>query len=419
MKINKTLTAAGVVIITATLLSGAVVPMSVYADNSNVIQTAQSFSVTTNFKDVPSSHWASAAIQSAVSKGYFIGYKDGTFKPSAPVTKEEFAVLMSRVSINDLLGSASVPSDVKGRWSEEGIAQAMQKGFVDSTSIKNGKFNPQEKLSRMDMVRMMVRGLWQTNDDYRDAVLSTNDTVVPVAEFYKGGLNRSDYGYVSVALGTGLINGFSNGSFGGSQTTTRAEVAALLLRLESIQKKSPEQFSQLQELIEVGLEGTNASTMGFKPSTSGSGGKELGFGNIRGAAYDLIYDRATVKLENLIVVDTTKEDSLYYKMFVGNNFTPKHKESSYAVFTLVNVTPKVAIDDWQKQLSYHSNSLTSSSPYSGTGLINYGYPAIPRDISKYFKKGSAAKYWSYSSVQKSGGRISVGVGNNSLAIYTE
>ncbi|MGG4132107.1 S-layer homology domain-containing protein [Paenibacillus illinoisensis] len=36
-----------------------------------------------------------------LSKGYFKGYADGTFKPNAPGTKEKFAVLLSRVSSND------------------------------------------------------------------------------------------------------------------------------------------------------------------------------------------------------------------------------------------------------------------------------------------------------------------------------
>ncbi|WP_339180324.1 S-layer homology domain-containing protein [Paenibacillus sp. FSL H8-0317] len=34
-----------------------------------------------SFKDVSSTRWANNAIQFAVSKGYFKGYADGTFKP--------------------------------------------------------------------------------------------------------------------------------------------------------------------------------------------------------------------------------------------------------------------------------------------------------------------------------------------------
>ncbi|NUU75754.1 S-layer homology domain-containing protein [Paenibacillus xylanilyticus] len=85
-------------------------------------------SADSSFKDVSSTHWATNAIQSAVSKGYFKGYADGTFKPNAPVTKEEFAVLLSRVSTNEPKEGIVFPSSVLGRWSEEGVTDAISKG---------------------------------------------------------------------------------------------------------------------------------------------------------------------------------------------------------------------------------------------------------------------------------------------------
>ena len=50
------------------------------------------------FKDVPSTHWAAAAINSAVEQGFFQGYADGTFKPSSPVTKAEMASILGRLT---------------------------------------------------------------------------------------------------------------------------------------------------------------------------------------------------------------------------------------------------------------------------------------------------------------------------------
>ena len=60
--------------------------------------SVEAVQATTTFKDVPATHWASAAINSAVEQGYFKGYTDGTFKPSSHVTKAEMASILGRLS---------------------------------------------------------------------------------------------------------------------------------------------------------------------------------------------------------------------------------------------------------------------------------------------------------------------------------
>ncbi|WP_336765717.1 S-layer homology domain-containing protein [Paenibacillus sp. USHLN196] len=124
-------------------------------------------------------------------------------------------MLLSRVSSNESKEGIAFPSSVLGRWSEEEVTDAIAKGFVSSNEI----VDPQEKITRIQMVRWMVNGLSETSSSYAEA---TMDTVVPVAEYYKGGLNKKDYSDVSVALGTGLMTGFTNGSFDPDQTTTHA-----------------------------------------------------------------------------------------------------------------------------------------------------------------------------------------------------
>ncbi|GAA3405430.1 S-layer homology domain-containing protein [Paenibacillus hodogayensis] len=48
---------------------------------------------TPTLKDI-SGHWAEAQIQKAVSTGFVTGYSDGTFKPEATITGEEFITMM-------------------------------------------------------------------------------------------------------------------------------------------------------------------------------------------------------------------------------------------------------------------------------------------------------------------------------------
>jgi len=48
------------------------------------------------FKDVPQNHWAYAAITELTDSKIISGYTDGTFKPNAPVTRAQSAILIVR-----------------------------------------------------------------------------------------------------------------------------------------------------------------------------------------------------------------------------------------------------------------------------------------------------------------------------------
>ena len=50
------------------------------------------------FLDVPVDHWAAESIRSVKGTSLMTGYLDGTFKPDAPVTRAELAVVLSRLN---------------------------------------------------------------------------------------------------------------------------------------------------------------------------------------------------------------------------------------------------------------------------------------------------------------------------------
>lgn len=382
-----------------------------------LLSTQTVVSADAKFKDVSTSHWANNAIQSAVSKGFFKGYSDGSFKPNAPVTREEFAVLMARVSNNEQVNESVELKDIKGRWSESGVSEAIAKGFVDgSTYVKNG-FKPQQAITRVEMDRWMVSGLQVKDEDYKQAVLDTMDTIVPVAEYYKGGLSDKDYGVVSVALGTGLMNGYSDGKFNASKTTTRAEVAAILLRYEQIQDKKAKDYQQLNELREVGLTGTNAESMNIYPLYNS--GNPQSFEIVRGKTFKLSGNKGTAKMQRMIFVDFAKTDSLYYTMFVGKNFNLDINKDNLAVFTLVEATPSVVIksySDWLK--AFHSDHL-SGSVFMSDSIKSYEVPTLPmRTIGDILKKGQATEYWGYSAIKKDKGVVSIYTVNFSVGLVS-
>ncbi|MET1167571.1 S-layer homology domain-containing protein, partial [Bacillus velezensis] len=183
--------------VTQLILSGALV-IGMLPFTGNTSQAA-----VTSFKDVPTSHWAKASIDAAVAKGYFKGYSDGTFKPGATVTRAEFAALLARVAKGTPeTERANVFKDLTGHWSEAEVNRAVSFGFLKSSDYPNG-FKPGTALTREEMAKWLSSGLAAQDEDYKQALKDTENTLVPVAEFYKGGLKKISYPYVSVVLGTG------------------------------------------------------------------------------------------------------------------------------------------------------------------------------------------------------------------------
>ncbi len=50
-----------------------------------------------NFPDVAADHWAKAYIDSAVVKGWLLGYEDGTFRPDQPIKRSEAVTIINRM----------------------------------------------------------------------------------------------------------------------------------------------------------------------------------------------------------------------------------------------------------------------------------------------------------------------------------
>lgn len=289
----------------------------------------------TTFKDVSSSHWAKAAIDESVSKGYFKGYADGTFKPGAQVTRAEFAVLLDRVSSNEKAEGKGTFTDLTGNWSEKEVNEAIAKGFLTPSDYPNG-FKPATPLTRKEMAKWMSSGLATSSADYKQALSDTANTVVPVAEYFKKTMNPSEYPYVSLMMGTGLMSGYADGTFGASKTTTRAEAAVILVRLANVQKQSADSFIGLKELRAVGTTGTNMEVI--TPFSSGV----TSFKNVQGKKMKFRNGAGYSSLNYLIFVDSrdwNNKKGIYAPIFLGKEDKLKKEGTFYRVYANQSLYP--------------------------------------------------------------------------------
>lgn len=114
-----------------------------------------------NLSDI-SGHWAETGIKQAVSTGFIKGYVDGTFKPNQTVTRAEFAVMLMNVLKPQEEGLELTFTDsVKiGNWARKAVAQAVQAGIING--YEDGTFRPSAEITRAEMATMMANALGQS-----------------------------------------------------------------------------------------------------------------------------------------------------------------------------------------------------------------------------------------------------------------
>ncbi|WP_314587771.1 S-layer homology domain-containing protein [Paenibacillus terrigena] len=315
----------------AILLAGNMAEPALKAE-AGVLDNTISYNSLT-FKDVPAAHWAASAIASAVQDGYFKGYTDGTFKPSAPVTKAEMATILGRLTEQPVVttGNSASFTDIPD-WATEGVQAAVEKGFIDPSKYA-GKLDAKAALTRGEMAIWLAQGLAAVSPDYMQALSDVTNTVIPAKEYFTGKMPASQKNAVAVTMGTGLMSVGSDKNFGTDRTTTRAEVATLLARYFAVAKKQPIEFQGLEELRAVGLTGTNIkviapsyvkrteervnNTYDYSKATDD-------FTKVRNKELVTRTDYATMKIKNWIIINPYvkgTQRSIYYPVFLDEGDT--------------------------------------------------------------------------------------------------
>jgi N-acetylmuramoyl-L-alanine amidase len=110
------------------------------------------------FKDVPETHWAYKAIEELAEKGITKGYEDGSFKPLGNVTRAEIAVMLARSSKHyDASVSYSNPFDdvLAESYYRNEVAFCASRGYL--VGYPDGTFKPDKNLTRAEAAVIMVR----------------------------------------------------------------------------------------------------------------------------------------------------------------------------------------------------------------------------------------------------------------------
>ncbi len=160
------------------------------------------------FSDVPAEFWAAAYINDLSEKNVVKGYANGMFKPNNPVLRGQFLSMVVRsLGLSD--GELTL---------EQEIELAIENGITTRTTAT---FNPYERVTREQMVAMLMRAYEVKNGEAYDA---ENNSVYTD----RGAISSVFTEYIDAATELGYISGRENGSFDPRGTSTRAHAAKVL-----------------------------------------------------------------------------------------------------------------------------------------------------------------------------------------------
>lgn len=109
-----------------------------------------------DFSDVARDRWSITAISYMNQLGIIKGYPDGSFKPEASITRAEFAAMAARFA--DLKEGRKTFTDLdKDYWAYDLIQRAASAGWI--TGYPDGTFKPDKNITRAEVVAITNRML--------------------------------------------------------------------------------------------------------------------------------------------------------------------------------------------------------------------------------------------------------------------
>ncbi len=185
------------------------------------------------YSDIPAGSALSEEVWKAVDLGLMNGYSPDTFGYSDSVTRAQFVTVVGRMlgwfdagqpAQAYITPQMQVPQDIATTyWTA--ISAAAKYDAVDDTI----PFRPNDAITRGEMAEILVRALGLKGT----AATAEKESSLPFQDVTSG------KGYVAVAYAIGLTNGTSATTFSPSATATRAQAAAMLVRIyEKINQSS-------------------------------------------------------------------------------------------------------------------------------------------------------------------------------------
>ena len=165
-------------------------------------------------------HWAEVDVNDMAERGIVSGVTDTTFEPDRPVTRAEFAALITRALHLNSSISAGFSDVESGTWYAAPVNAAANAGLLQGYG---GSFRPEDLITREEMAVVIVKA-YQFQE--KETIRGQLDRFADREEIAQWAAD-----YVDQAVSVGLISGMTADTFAPKENATRAQAASLLKRL--------------------------------------------------------------------------------------------------------------------------------------------------------------------------------------------
>ena len=180
------------------------------------------------FTDLDANAWYYSYVKTIVEKGLMNGISATEFAPNATLTRGMFVTVLYRLEGAQKVANAVAFTDVPaGQYYADAVAWANANGIVKG--ITDTEFAPNANVTREQMAAMLARYA-----EYKKIAVAVDGDVT-----YTDSAEISDYAKdaVKAANKLGILIGNADGSFAPKKNATRAEAAALFVRLLDVLAK--------------------------------------------------------------------------------------------------------------------------------------------------------------------------------------
>ncbi|MDI3328514.1 MAG: S-layer homology domain-containing protein [Alicyclobacillaceae bacterium] len=183
--------------------------------------------VNRSFADVPGGYWGADFIGGLANRLVVVGYPDGKFYPDRPITRAEFATILVRSLGLEPVNGSPFPDVEQSAWYGPYVGAAVKAGLVHGYT--DGTFRPSAQISREEAAQMLYNAEKFLKTD---TGVDRDRAVQAVGRFTDGkNVSTAFVDAVGTLTSQGLIKGYPDGSFQPAGKTTRAEMSTLVYKL--------------------------------------------------------------------------------------------------------------------------------------------------------------------------------------------
>ena len=175
------------------------------------------------FADVKG-HWAEKVIERLYRKGIMKGVSEEEFAPEDMLTRAMFVTVLYRIENSPEAGSSRFTDVAKGEWYADAAAWAHENGIVNG--ISETEFAPDVNITREQMAAIIYRYLKRKGFDTSSGEASDLGSYDDIGE-----ISHFAYDAIRYAVKNKIMTGKSEKTINPADTATRAEAAAVLVRM--------------------------------------------------------------------------------------------------------------------------------------------------------------------------------------------